>query len=121
MAGVIHIQWYATVMRQERFAAVVAEVSPLALRYGATRYAVHQSQDDRYKILQMIWFESEGDWHRFWDGPDMIGFRRRNMGHYQIPITYNWYGELADGALGPEVPAEPDGEPEPEPTPQAAA
>ena len=50
MAGVIHIQWYATVLRQERFAAVVSEVAPLALRYGATQYAVHQSRDDRYKI-----------------------------------------------------------------------
>jgi hypothetical protein len=121
MAGVIHIQWYATVMRHERLAALIAAASPIALRYGATRYAVHQSHDDRYKIVQMIWFESETDWHRFWDGPDMIAFRRRNSGMYQIPITYIWHGELAHGALGPEVPLEPEPEPEPEPTPQAAA
>jgi hypothetical protein len=39
------------------------------------------------------------------------------MSHYQIPITYVWYDELADGELGPEV--ETQAEPEPEPAPTA--
>ena len=121
MAGVIHIGWYATVFRHERFAAQVAEVAPLALRYGATRYALHQSKDDRYKVLQMIWFDSEADWHHFWEGPDMIAFRRQHSRLYQVPITYIWHEELAHGALGPEVPTEQEPQPEPEPTPQAAA
>jgi hypothetical protein len=114
MAGVVHIDWYATVLRQSRFAQEVAAVAPLALRYGATAYAVHRSQDDRYKIMQMAWFETKQDWYRYWDGVEMIEFRRRNMGKYQIPITYVWYEELVAGALGPEVEAE--AEPEPEPT-----
>jgi hypothetical protein len=110
MAGVVHIDWYATVLRQERFAAEVAYVAPLALRYGATAYAVHRSRDDRYKVMQMAWFESKQDWYRYWDGVEMIEFRRRNTGRYTIPITYVWYDELVAGALGPEA------EPEPEPT-----
>ena len=118
MAGVIHIRWYATVLRQERFAEEVARAAPLALRFGATQYAVHRSLDDRYRILQMAWFENEADWHRYWEGRDMTEFRRRNSGHYQIPITYIWHDELVAGALGPEVPLAP--EPEPEPQPQAA-
>ena len=122
MAGVIHIDWYATVLRQGRFAAEVAYVAPLALRYGATAYAVHRSQDDRYKIMQMAWFESKQDWYRYWHGVEMIEFRRRNMGHYQIPITYVWYDELVAGALGPEVEAEAEPEPEPvAPAPNAVA
>ena len=44
----------------------------------------------------------------------MTEFRRRNMGHYQIPINYVWHDELVSGALGPEVPLE-EGEPEPMP------
>jgi hypothetical protein len=114
MAGVVHIDWYATVLRQHRFADEVVGVTPLALRYGATAYAVHRSRDDRYKIMQMVWFETKQDWYRYWDGPEMIEFRRRNMGRYQIPITYVWYDEIAAGTLGPEVEAE--AEPEPEPT-----
>ena len=120
MAGVIHIPWYATVLRHERFAEAVARVAPLVLRFGATQYAVHRSRDDRYKILQMAWFEDQADWYRYWDGPDMTEFRRRNSGHYQIPITYIWHDELVAGALGPEVPLAPEPEPEPEPAPQAA-
>ena len=113
MAGVVHIDWYATVLRHEAFAAEVAYVAPLALRYGATQYAVHRSRDDRYKITQMSWFETKADWYRYWEGPEMIEFRRRNMGHYQIPINYVWMDELVAGALGPEVPTTPEPEPEP--------
>jgi len=120
MAGVVHIPWYATVLRQDRFAALVAEAAPISLRYGATQYQVHRSHDDRYKILQMMWFESEADWYNYWEGPEMTAFRRRNMGLYQIPIMYIWHDEIAQGALGPEVPLE-AAEPRPEPEPQGAA
>jgi hypothetical protein len=116
-AGVVHLQWYATVLRHEAFAAEVSYVAPLALRYGATQYAVHRSRDDAYKIIQMAWFESKQDWYRYWDGLEMIEFRARNAGHYQIPITYVWHDELTSGALGPEVPTAQA----PEPTPAAPA
>ena len=114
MSGVIHIDWYATVGRKDGFAAEVAYAASLALRYGATQYSVHRSRDDRYKIQQMAWFQSSRDWYRYWEGPEMIEFRRRNTGRYQIPIAYVWYDELVVGELGPEVEAE--AEPEPEPT-----
>jgi hypothetical protein len=120
MAGVVHIAWYATVLRQDAFAAEVVNAAPLALRYGATQYAVHRSNDDRYKILQMSWFESKRDWYRYWDGPEMIEFRRRNAGRFQLPVTYIWHEELAAGALGPAVALE-EAQPEPQPAPTAAA
>jgi hypothetical protein len=113
MAGVVHVPWYATVLRQETFAQKVAEIAPLALRYGATRYAVHRSLDDRYKILQLAWFGSKLDWSRYWDGPEMVEFRTRNVGHFQIPIAYVWHDELAEGALVLEAEAEPVPTPEP--------
>ncbi|MGB0098086.1 MAG: hypothetical protein WBP81_36810 [Solirubrobacteraceae bacterium] len=121
MAGVVHIQWYATILRQESFAESVAQVAPLALRYGATQYSVHRSQDDRYRVTQMSWFEFKADWYRYWDGPEMTEFRRRNQGRFQSPITYIWQDELIAGSLGPEVGLEPSPQPEPEPRPQAAA
>ena len=119
MAGVVHVQWYSTVLRQEAFAAEVVRAAPIALRYGATRYAVHRNADDRYMIIQMTWFEQHNDWYRYWDGPEMIEFRRRNSGRFQIPITYIWHEELATGELGPEVPLESEPGPVPQPDPQA--
>jgi hypothetical protein len=95
-------------------------VAPLALRYGAAQFSVHRSRDDRYRITQMAWFESKTDWYRYWDGPEMIEFRRRNSGRYQVPVVYVWHDELVAGALGPEVPM-PEPAPEPETTPHAAA
>ena len=120
MAGVVHVEWYATVLRQEALALEVVRAAPLALRYGATKYSVHRNNDDRYKLTQMAWFESSQDWYRYWDGPEMIEFRRRNSGKYQIPIVYVWHDELTAGELGPEVPLNGEREPEPEPEPQAA-
>jgi hypothetical protein len=119
VAGVIHIQWYATLGRKESLTAEVMLAAPLALRYGATAYSVHNSRDDRYRLLQMAWFERVADWHRYWDGPEMVEFRRRNSGRYQIPIAYVWHDELVAGALGPEV-GIPEAEPAPVPEPQAA-
>lgn len=120
MPDLVVVAWYATSLRKTKFAAEVVAAAPIALRYGATEYRVHVSDDDRYKITQMTWIASKEDWYRYWDGPEMIEFRARNMGHYQIPITYGWADEIAAGALGPQVP-KPEPEPEPErPTPQAA-
>ncbi len=120
-AGVVHIQWYATIGRKDLFAAEVAAVAPICLRYGVTQFQVHRSLDDRYKILQIMWFETKRDWYRFWEGPEMIEFRRRNVGKFQIPIQYIWHDELAAGGLGPEVPTSAEREPDPEPQPEAAA
>jgi hypothetical protein len=120
MADLIVVSWYASVFRKDAFAADVAQIAPIAMRYGATQYAVHINNDDRYKINQMTWIASKTDWYRYWDGPEMIEFRARNAGRFQVPITYAWADEIAAGALGPEVPTrEPEPTP-PEPAPQAA-
>lgn len=119
MSDLISVSWYATVLRQDYFAAEVARIAPLALRYGATEYRVHVNNDDRYKITQMSWFEHHTDWYRFWEGPEMVEFRARNMGKYQVPIVYAWSDEVAAGALGPQVG---NGDPEPAtPAPEPSA
>jgi hypothetical protein len=120
MAGVVHIPWYATLFRGDSFAAEVAQAAALSLRYGATQYQVHRSGDDRSRITQMCWFEDKDAWYRYWEGPEMITFRRRNSGRFQIPVVYVWHDEIAAGALGPEVGLEPEPEPEPQPEPSAA-
>ena len=105
MAGVVRIPWYATVFRGDTFADAVAAISPLALRFGATRYAVHRSRDDKYRIDQMLWFESKDDWYGYCGNPsELIEFRARWTGKYQIPVVYVWHDEIAAGDLGPQVP-----------------
>ena len=59
MADLVWVSWYATVFRKDTFAEDVAEVAPLALRYGATAVpGARVSNDDRYKITQMSWFDA---------------------------------------------------------------
>ena len=120
MAGTVIIPWYATGFRADGFETDLVEIAAVALRYGATSYAVYRSRDDRYRITQMAWFENRDDWYRYWEGPEMTEFRARNSGRYQIPIVYVWHDELAAGSLGPEVPTAPEPEPSPEPVPPAS-
>jgi hypothetical protein len=99
MSRVVYIPWYATVMRHDALAEAVSEIAPLALRYGATKYAVHRSRDDAYKITQMAWFENKADWYKYWEGREMIEFRAANSGHFQVPIVYVWHDEITVGAV----------------------
>jgi hypothetical protein len=119
--GIVYIPWYATVFQSQSFAAEVAAIAPVALRYGATQYQVHVQREDHYKITQMSWFATQRDWYRYWDGPEMIEFRRRHSRHFHIPVVYFWVDEIASGALGPEVPLAEAPEPEPAPPAPAAA
>ena len=112
--GVVWIPWYATILRGDLFADAVAEkAAPASLRYGATRYQVHRSRDDMYKITQMMWFPTQGQWYQYWEGPEMTEFRRRYAGKFQIPISYIWHDEIGAAETGPEV-AVHEGAPDPQ-------
>ena len=103
MADLVRVAWYATVLRQDSFAAEVARVAPVVLRYGATEYRVHVDNDDRYKISQLTWMPDHESWYAYWEGPELIEFRARYLGKYQIPITYSWVTEIAVGGRDAEV------------------
>ena len=101
MAGVVHIPWYATLFRGDKLAAAVSEAAAASIRYGATEYKVHRSRDDKYRILQMVWFESRLEWERYWEGPEMMALRTHHSGHYQVPVLYTWNDELATDVIAP--------------------
>jgi hypothetical protein len=95
MAGVVHIPWYATLLRGDTLAAAVSEAAAASIRYGATQYRVQRSRDDAYRILQMVWFESRLEWERYWEGPEMVTLRANHSGHFQVPLLYVWNDEIA--------------------------
>lgn len=97
MAGIVHIDWYATGFRGDKLEAALAEVTPLAVRYGATSWALHRSRDDRYSFHQQIAFEDKLDWERFWNGPEMIRMRATSSGWYQVPLAYVWHDIVVEG------------------------
>jgi hypothetical protein len=99
MAGIVYVPWYATVFRGDKLEAMVAEIAPTALRYGATGYAVHRNRDDAYKILQMATFEHKLDWDRYWTGPEFVHFRAAAQGLFQVPILYSWNDLVIEGHL----------------------
>ena len=103
MAGIVHVPWYATVFRGDKFEAALAEIAPVALRYGATSYAVHRNRDDAYKFLQMSAFESKSDWERYWYGPEFTRFRAQYQSLYQVPLLYTWSDVVVEGALDDEA------------------
>ena len=82
------IPWYATLFRGDQFEEALHEIAPLALRHGATDFAVYRSHEDRYKFLQVATFEDKLAWEGFWNGPDFIAWRERYSSWYQIPVLY---------------------------------
>ena len=98
-AGSVHIPWYATGFRGDKLEAALAEVAPVALRYGATGYQVFRYRDDRYKFLQTATFEEKLDWERYWSGPEMTRFRTVCSGWYQVPVLYQWADISIEGAM----------------------
>ncbi len=114
MDGTIIVPWYATGFRANGFEEVLGEVAAVALRYGASSYAVYRSKDDRYRFQQFAHFAKHIDWERYWDGPEMTDFRVRYSGWYQIPVLYGWWDRTAAGGIEegePVAPIAPNGLP----------
>ncbi len=99
MAGVVHIPWYATVFRGDSFEAALMEIAPVALRYGATEYQVHRGRDDRYKFLQIAYFEAKSDFERYWYGEEFNTWRAEHSSWFQVPIVYAFNDVVTRGAL----------------------
>ncbi len=99
MAGAVHIPWYATGFRGDRFEEALRDIAPVALRYGATAYAVYRYRDDRYKFIQSATFEDKLAWERYWGGEEMTRFRTVHQGWYQVPVVYQWTDVVIEGSL----------------------
>ncbi len=101
--GSVHIPWYATGFRGDKLEAALAGIAPIALRYGASSYAVYRYKDDRYKFLQTAMFKRKEDWERYWGGPEFERFRVVNQSYYQVPVVYAWTDVAAIGSM-PDAP-----------------
>ena len=99
MTHVLHLSWYATGFRGDDLEAALAQIAPISLRYGAARYEVVRSRDDRYKFLMSIEFESKADWDAFWFGPEFTEMRVACSSWYTIPLLYVWQDLVARGEL----------------------
>lgn len=105
MAGTVIVPWYATGFRADGFEEALNEIAAVALRYGATSYAVYRSKDDRYRFQQFAHFDEHVEWERFWDGPEMTDFRVRHSSWYQIPVLYGWWDRTAGASIDSGHPA----------------
>ena len=103
MGGTVIVPWYATGFRADGFETDLVEIAGVALRYGATSYAVYRSRDDRYRFQQLAAFEEHLDWERYWDGPEMTYFRASHSSWYQVPVLYGWWDLKASGAVSEDA------------------
>ena len=101
--GAVHIPWYATGFRGDKLEAALAEIAPVALRYGAKSYSVFRYRDDRYKFLQTATFDDKLDWERYWGGPEFERFRITASSWFQVPVVYGWTDVSASGSM-PDAP-----------------
>jgi len=97
--GVVHLPFYATGFRGDDLEAALSKLAPISLRYGATRYDVYRSRDDRYKFLHTTSFDSKEDFERYWYGEEFSDWRRDFSSWYQVPIVYSWNDLVFQGSL----------------------
>jgi hypothetical protein len=102
MSGTVIVPWYATGFRANDFEQALNELAAVALRYGASSYTVYRSREDRYRFQQLTHFDEHVAWERYWDGPEMVDFRTRHSGWYQIPVLYGWWDRTAAGSIDVE-------------------
>ncbi len=88
--GVVHLPFYATGFRGDDLEAAISEIAQVSTRYGATRYEVFRSRDDRYRFLLAVDFDEKPDWEAFWFGPEFTEMRAACSGWYQVPLLYVW-------------------------------
>jgi hypothetical protein len=105
--GTVVIPWYATGFRGDAFEEALNEVAAIALRYGASSYAVYRARDDRYKFQQLAHFAEHVGWERYWDGPEMTDFRVLHSGWYQVPVLYGWWDLATSGSVADDGDGEP--------------
>ena len=100
MAVVFNVPWYATGFRGDQFEAALQEIAPVALRYGATDWAVYRYKDDRYKFQQLATFENADAYGLYCNGPEFGAWRADYSGWYQVPALYFPMTLVASGQLG---------------------
>jgi|SRR5687768_18036877 len=98
-SGSVHIPWYATGFRADGLEAALAEIAPVAMRYGASAYGLHRSRDDRHRFSQMARFPDKVSWERYWFGPEFVTWRGQHSSWFQVPVQYEWYDVVLEGAL----------------------
>ena len=104
--GYVHIPWYATVFRGDKLAEALAEIAPIATRYGATEYQVYRARDDAYKFLQIAAFEDKLDWDRYWYGEEFVAWRAEYSSVYQVPVVPGWADVVVRDAIEAEATVE---------------
>jgi hypothetical protein len=103
MAGVVHVPWYATVFRGDKLEEALAEIAPMAMRYGAASYSVYRYGDDRYKFLQTAEFADHTGWDAYWYGDEFNFWRAKYQSCFQVPVVYGWTDLITIGALDTEA------------------
>jgi hypothetical protein len=97
----VHVAFYATAFRNHDLSAALEQIGAIAPRYGATGWAVYQSQDDLYRFLFVAEFDSKGDWDRYWYGEEFSEMRAACSSWYQVPLLYVWHDVVGAGSLTP--------------------
>ena len=83
----------------DQFEEALTEIAPIALRYGASDWAVYRFVDDRYKFQQMATFEEKGAYDLYWNGPEFQAWRADHSSFYQVPVLYTPMTLVASGEI----------------------
>ena len=78
MSGVVLLPWYATLFRGDDMERALAEIAPVAMRYGALEYDVLRSHGDTYKFAHYSTWDEHIQFEAYWYGSEFRLWRSDN-------------------------------------------
>ena len=104
--GVVHVAWYATAFRGDKFEDAWRPAAAAALDYGATYWAFLRSKDDPLDFTQIAAFKDKKAFERYWYSEEISEARAEAHGMYEVPLLPVWFRVSGAGELVEEdVPA----------------
>jgi quinol monooxygenase YgiN len=97
--GVVHLPFYATGFRGDDLEAALSKLAPISLRYGAIRYDVFRSRDDRYKFVLQVEFAEKSQWDAYYYGEEFTDMRAACSSWFAVPLLYWWNDNVCRGEL----------------------
>ena len=111
MAGVVHIPWYATVFRGDKFEAALEQIAAAraALRRDATTASTATATT---ATSSCRWPRSRTSSTSSATGtaPEFSDWRRDYSSWYQVPVVYAWNDLVISGGIPSEQQPEPVGD-----------
>lgn len=90
MAHISEISWHITPFRAQRWIDLWEPAAAKATEYGATDWAIYRSNEDPLLFRQVITWEKQEDFERYWHSEEISEYRAGIIDLFDKPLLPVW-------------------------------